>query len=134
MKRVWRVPLLRWLAALAWTGLVLFFMVLPGSTPAIHNTSAFFGGTDLSDAIGHVILFGTLALLWHGALVLRMSPARSYRYALWLVLLLAISTEFAQQFVPRRGASLLDMAANLIGVALAAWWLRRRMAAFNLSR
>jgi hypothetical protein len=108
-----RVPVfIRWIAALAWTALVCALMLLPGNDGGVvDDTSTFFGNRDLTDAIGHVALFFALAALWQWAL-------RDRRRAIGLAAALGILTEGAQSLVPDRGASLLDLGANVLGVIL----------------
>lgn len=68
--------------------------------------------------------------LFHGAfymlLALLMAPEAGHRRAWWLtLLLLALSDELHQCFVPGRHGSFQDLMADLAGVALAALALRR---------
>lgn len=117
MKYVLDQPVLRWGIALAWTGLILILMLTPSDKPVVEDTSATFGGTDYTDAIGHVVLFGTLALLWWAALACHKPIPTAFYRALGLSLLLGISLEIAQNWVPERGTSLLDLFANASGIA-----------------
>ncbi|MCC7208486.1 MAG: VanZ family protein [Anaerolineae bacterium] len=120
-----RRALVRLGLTLGWAGLILLLTLLPGEKGSlVGRTSAFFGGTDLSDAIGHAVLFGVLSLLgFHaGRTVLPARPA----LLLTLAFALALGTlsEILQLYVPERGVTLFDMAANWIGAASAAFWLR----------
>jgi hypothetical protein len=56
MQRVVDSPVVRWAAALAWMGLILVLMLTPSDRAVVEETSSTFGGTDLTDAIGHVIV------------------------------------------------------------------------------
>jgi len=68
----------------------------------------------LGDKIGHAALFGTLALLANTATRSRFSlPATT------LVALAACLDEISQQFLTHRSYDLLDLAASLIGIAVA---------------
>jgi len=107
---------LRWAAALIWTGLVLFLMLSPGKDSTADALSRSFGGTDLTDSLGHVVLYGVLTILWDGAL--QAERPDGHRLALMVGLALGLLGECLQVFVPYRGVALLDFAANLTGVFL----------------
>lgn len=107
---------------MAWTILIGVLMLLPSDTQVVDRTSGTFGGTDLTDAVGHVVLFGILTALWYAALLAR--PAALIRAAA-LALGLGIVLETAQSVVPGRGFSLLDFGANVLGPALSVATLRR---------
>jgi VanZ family protein len=114
---------LRWSAALVWTALVLYLMLSPGKDSTADDLSRSFGGTDLSDAVGHVILYGVLTILWDGAL--QADRPGGHRLALMVGLALGLLGESLQVFVPYRGVALLDFAANLAGVFLGSGLARR---------
>ena len=121
---VWRTltrhALLRWALALGWTALVCLLMLLPGEDSVAEDTSGFFGGTDLTDAAGHVLLFGALAILWYAALTCSLAPSAAFWRALGLAAVLGVLLETGQSLVPDRGMSLLDFSANALGVCVAA--------------
>ena len=119
-------PFIIWSATLGWTVLLLFLMLSPGEDTAAEEVSGFFGGTELSDAVGHVNLFGVLTALWQRALALHIGKHRALTAAVAIGLGLGVATELAQLFIPDRGAGLADMLANWIGAALAAAILRYR--------
>ncbi|HMM27971.1 MAG TPA: VanZ family protein [Aggregatilineaceae bacterium] len=125
MRWITHSPALGWLAVLGWLALVGFLMLAPGEGSLVEDTSRAFGGTDLTDALGHVVLFGVLAALLAHALSFHLPPDR----ALWLAAAVAITVgtalELAQLLAIERGASLLDLAANWLGPLAAATWLRR---------
>jgi hypothetical protein len=120
----------RWIAVLTWAALIGFLMLTPGEDSIAEDISVFFGGTDLSDLIGHVIVFGILALLLFALLRAYHTP----RPALILSLILAVAygtlTEMLQMLVPHRGANLMDMVGNWLGPTLIILILRPR----NLSQ
>jgi len=68
----------------------------------------------LGDKLGHMLLFGTLALLANLATRHRSSPL-----ATALVALTACIDEFSQQFLIHRSYDLFDLGASLIGVVVA---------------
>jgi VanZ family protein len=124
LARAWDWPVLRIGAALVWTLIVLALTTLPGDTAVVDNTSKAFGGTDVSDAIGHVVLAGILTLLYYAVAVLHRKPRPALYIAVAGALVLTTSTEFAQLFIPHRGASLLDLSANWLGVCSFLLWMR----------
>ncbi|MEW6580307.1 MAG: hypothetical protein AB1435_14100 [Chloroflexota bacterium] len=113
--RVTRHLLLRWVAALAWTALVCLLMLLPGEDSLAEDTSGFFGGTDMTDAFGHVLLFGILTALWYAVLACHLAPAPALRRALVIGVACGLLLELGQGIVPERGLSLLDLTANALG-------------------
>lgn len=111
---------IRWALTLLWTGGLLYLMLSPaGENSTASRISKLFGGTELTDAIGHVFLYAVLALLWIWALSLHLPERQAALMALTIALLLGFSLEFAQQFVSARGSTLIDYAANFLGVLLA---------------
>ncbi len=126
-------PLLRWALAVTWTILVCLLMLLPGEDSVAEDTSGFFGGTDLTDAAGHVLLFGGLTLFWYAALVCHRTPAEALHLALALAAGLGLLLEAGQSLVPERGVSLLDFSANAVGVCAAAYLLHTALGRHLLS-
>jgi hypothetical protein len=110
--------IIRWTAALLWTLLTTYLMVWPSRGTAVGWLSRFFGGTEVTDAIGHVILTSILAWLWYRALHGVLRPAWTLGVVLIICLGLEIVTEFVQAFIPSRDASTLDVLANVLGVGL----------------
>lgn len=111
----------RWGLTLLWTGGQVLLMLSPsGDGTPISWISRLFGGTDFSDAVGHVLIFAMLALLWQWALRTHVAPQPARHTALLIAVLLGTATELGQHFVPNRGANLWDLAANLSGAAIAA--------------
>ncbi|MBN1311614.1 MAG: VanZ family protein [Anaerolineae bacterium] len=95
-------------------------MVWPSRGTPVGSLSLFFGGTELTDAAGHVILCGILVWLWYWALRGYLQPSWVLGVGVAVGLGLGIVTELAQVFVPSRGASLLDLLANVLGMGIAA--------------
>lgn len=94
--------------------LVLVLSVLPKAAPPL--------GIPQSDKIAHCVAYAWLAGL---AAVAWKGDGASAR--IWAALAMGIGLEFVQMLVPGRFFSLLDMAANVTGLALG-WWLGARMA------
>lgn len=67
--------------------------------------------TGLSDKLNHAAAFFALSIL-----ALHIYPGTYFRSGLWLMLY-GIAIEGIQIMVPGRSCSLLDLAANLIGIA-----------------
>lgn len=81
----------------------------------------------LADKLGHIFLFGMLAFLL--SLSLKRRAHRIYGWSIHqgslLVLGFAIAEEFSQQFFATRTPDVGDLMADLIGIVLAEWRLRR---------
>ncbi len=115
---------LRWLLVAGWTVLTVALMLMPASEGSVaKNLSLFAGGSEVTDAIGHVILYGVLTGLWYWAL--RVHTIHAWAGALAVALTVGIGTELLQVFIPDRGASVLDLAANTIGPLLAVPFVRK---------
>lgn len=109
----------RWVLTLAWTVIAAALMLSPsGDGTTVSGVSKVFGGTETSDAVGHVIINAILALLWCWTLSLYASRAKTTRLILIGAVVWCVGAELAQHFVPNRGGSLLDLAANFLGVLI----------------
>lgn len=115
-----------WLAVSVWLALVCYLMLSPSRGTRIESVSEFFGGTDVTDAIGHTILFGVLTVLLWWALAGTTTRAQALRLAAVSVIVLGTLLEFSQLIVVDRGLSLLDLSANWIGPGLVVEWERRQ--------
>ena len=120
-------PLPRWAAALAWTVLVCLLMLLPGKDSVAEDVSGFFGGTDMTDACGHVLLFSIFTALWYAVLACYLAPAQALRRALAIGAACGLLLELGQGIVPHRGLSLLDFTANALGALVSFAALRTRV-------
>ncbi len=110
---------LKWSLALAWMIMAVALMLSPsGNGSTISGISGVFGGTNITDAIGHVIINTILTLLWCRTLRLYFTVARTARLVLGIGLPWGIGIEVMQHFAPQRGVSLLDLSANLLGLAV----------------
>lgn len=109
----------RWALTLTWTVLAAILLLSPGSDGStVAKTSALFGNTETSDAIGHVIINAILAFLWCWTISLYASTAKTTRLILIGGLIWCFVGELSQFFVPERGTSLLDLGANIVGVVI----------------
>ncbi len=115
-----KTPIVRWSAALLWSATATYLMVWSSRDTPVRWLSRLFGGTQLTDAIGHMVLCGILVWLWYRALRGSLQPASALGVVVAIGLGLSVVTELAQVFVPSRGASLLDLLANVLGVGLSA--------------
>ncbi len=106
---------LSWSAVLIWIVIVLILMLSPGEDSIVEDSSGAFGGTDITDAIGHVILFTIWAFLLNNALLPHFPVLRAFQLTLILIFTSGTVLEFAQYFVPHRGVALLDLSANWLG-------------------
>lgn len=114
-----------WVMAIGWSLFTIIMMLSPGTHTAASDLSAAAGGTEWTDYLGHVALTLTETLLLVN-LLLRYLPLRA---ALWwsAVPVLAVTAllEFMQRWVPDRGSSVFDAAANAAGIAMGIWLARR---------
>ncbi|WP_162909592.1 VanZ family protein [Aggregatilinea lenta] len=119
-------PLICWALTLTWTAVAASLMLSPsGEGTTVTWVSSLFGGTEITDAIGHVIINTILGFLWSWTLSLYTSPTRATRLVLSGGLIWCCGAEGSQYFVPGRGTSLLDLSANLLGVSLGVLLMRR---------
>ncbi|WP_119071455.1 VanZ family protein [Aggregatilinea lenta] len=110
-------PLLRWALTLTWTAIAASLMLSPsGDGTTVTWVSKLFGGTETTDAIGHVIINTILAFLWCWTLSLYSGTGKTTRLVLFGGFIWCCGAESLQYFVPERGTSLLDLSANFLGV------------------
>ncbi len=83
----------------------------------------------LGDKLGHLWLYGALAFLLNLSLQLR--ECHFYRWNIYrgslLVLLFAIAEELSQHFFATRTLEFYDLIADVIGIAIAEFLLRRNV-------
>lgn len=111
---------MRWLPAFAFFSFLIWVIVAADSgTPNYFLQQA--GTLPYGDKIGHVLLFGALALLLNFATKARQVALGPVRLYLGVVLTLgfALLEEGSQLLFPSRSFELLDILADLLGVALA---------------
>lgn len=109
----------RWTLTLIWTVIAATLMLSPGNDGStVAKTSALFGNTETTDAIGHVIINAILAFLWCWTLDLYANTQKTTRLILIGGLIWCFVGELSQFFVPERGTSLLDLGANILGVVI----------------
>lgn len=108
------------------TIVTLLLTTLPGDTSLVLSSSRAIGGTDLTDAFGHVVLFAVLTILWNRAIGVFMNSRAAFVVTILAVLALAVVTEAAQRYIPERGADIFDLAANVLGIILAIVYLQWR--------
>ncbi len=111
--------IVRWTLTLTWTAIAVSLMLSPsGKGTTVSGVSKLFGGTETTDAIGHVIINTILALLWCWTISLYASTPKTTRLILIGGIVWCFAAELSQFFVPERGTSLLDLAANILGVSI----------------
>ncbi len=109
----------RWTLTLVWTIIAASLMLSPGNKGGtVSQISHAFGGTQITDAIGHVIINAILAFLWSWTISLYASGAKTTRLILIGGIIWCFGAELSQFFVPERGTSLLDLGANILGVMI----------------
>lgn len=112
----------RWLVAPLVTALLVVLLLQPSEQPII-NTGIPQGPPsierDLFFIIGHIMWFALIVALWRWTLVTRFHSNSALLLAVLIALVLGTSTEFAQTLIPNRGATLVDLLANGVGILLA---------------
>ena len=106
-----------WLLAGLWTALTGYLLLWPSEGSSVEEVSSFFGGSDLTDALGHVALIFVETALLYG-LFRYYAPRRAAGYALGSALVLGLILETAQNWIPGRGAGLYDLGANWAGAVM----------------
>ncbi len=103
-----------WLPAVAWAALIFALSAQPGLRLAPDE------GVDLIvRKVGHMAVFGILALLVWRALERTTTSRRPWAWALALTFVYALTDELHQSFVVTRQASLADVAIDAIGAVVA---------------
>lgn len=118
MQQFTRLPSVRLAAALGVTALIAVFMLMPGDDSAAGRLSDLFGGTDITDAIGHIGAYFIATAAWYSYFELGRPQREALLRAAILTLIVGIVVETAQSLVPDRGTQLIDYAANMLGVGL----------------
>ena len=91
---------------------VIVLSVLPGSGAP----------SPIWDKLAHCLIYMGMAIL----AAFTFQPGRSYRYSLIFAILLGVSLEGIQSFIPLRTASLYDGLANTLGVIAGAVIWRKK--------
>lgn len=111
--------IVRWTLTFTWSTITASLMLSPsGNGTMVSTISKLFGGTETTDAIGHVIISIILAFLWCWAISLYVSVPEATRLVLSGGIIWGFVAELSQYFVPERGTSLLDLGANTLGVLI----------------
>jgi VanZ family protein len=112
---------LRWLLTPLATVALVVLLLQPGEQ-SVTDTGIMQGppsmARDLLFIAGHIAWFGLLVVLWRWTLVTRFHPQSALVLAVLIALILGTSTEYAQIYIPNRGATLGDLLANGVGVGL----------------
>jgi VanZ family protein len=110
----------RWLAVAAWMAAIFVFSAQPNLRVSDEAGLDF-----VLRKIGHLVVFGVLAVLLFEAL--GGPPRRRLVLAFGLTVLYAASDELHQAFVAGRGPAATDVVIDAIGAAAALFvWTRRR--------
>jgi VanZ family protein len=118
---------IRWALPIGWTLLILYLTLSSGNNENVGWLSGMAGGTEITDAIGHVIMFFVLVVLWHWAGSLEYSTQSVLKIIIPICFIFGTGVELAQHWIEERGASWIDFLANGSGVLLAARWILYRM-------
>jgi VanZ family protein len=110
----------RWALTLTWTVLAASLLLSPsGNGTTVSWLSKLFCATETTDAIGHVFNNTILSVLWCWTTnPYTSSTPRTTYLILFGGIVWCFGAELSQVFVPGRGTSLLDLAANILGVSV----------------
>jgi VanZ family protein len=117
---MWRVlrgsgrPLVAWLSAIAWAGLIFAFSAQPNLRFAPDAGLDF-----LIRKAGHMGVFGILALLLWRAIATTTARGRPWAWAMALTVLYAVTDELHQGFVTGRHPSAVDVGIDAAGALIA---------------
>lgn len=114
-----------WVMAVGWSLFTVVMMLSPGSNTAASDLSAVAGGTEWTDYLGHIAITLTETLLLVNLLMRYMPLRAALIWSAVPVLVITSVLEFLQRWVPDRGSSVFDAAANAVGIALGVWLARR---------
>ncbi|MCQ3932596.1 MAG: hypothetical protein DPW16_19275 [Chloroflexi bacterium] len=114
---------IRWLAPVCWVLIILYLTLSSGNNQNVSSLSKFAGGTEITDAIGHMVMFTVLVVLWHWAGSAYYPAMAVLKVVTPLIFLFAIGVEVGQYWIEERGMSWLDFLANSSGVLLGASWI-----------
>src|SRR5450759_4788953 len=119
-ERMWRTPrgsgrpVLAWLPAIAWAGLIVAFSAQPNLRFAPEEGLDF-----LVRKAGHMVAFGILALLLWRAVAGTTARRRPWAWALALAVLYAITDELRQGSATGRHPSAVDIGIDAAGALVA---------------
>ena len=119
--------MISWLLWASWTILLCFLFLSPSEGTAVRDISLFFGGSELTDAIGHVVLIFIETVLLYNILRHYLINDTAVRYAVLATLVFGLCAEFSQHWIPSRGASLIDVCAAFLGVGLFGFMMSKRI-------
>jgi len=109
---------LRWIVIIGWAGGVLMLTIMPGNTPLMARLIPLFSG-ELSGALGHSGLLGSLTLIGYLCLCEVLPGRRGLLLVMAAALLLGTGTELAQATVAGRASTVSDLLGNWLGVITA---------------
>ncbi|MBC7812490.1 MAG: VanZ family protein [Burkholderiales bacterium] len=126
MSQTLKRPHSRWIMALAWTGLTLFALLMPGVDAPLEGLLGLLKEIGLNAA--HGISFAVLAVLWAWALRSHLPKRAAFMVTFVLMVAFAAWTEWAQgAYAVNRDPSLSDFIVDCIGAALALIAASRRI-------
>ena len=85
------------------------------------------GHIPYGDKIAHALLYGMMAFLLNFGLDFKSYQVASFRLQWGAIIVLAFATieEMTQYFIPSRTFDLMDLLADLVGVVVFSWWIKR---------
>ena len=127
---------MRWLLAIGWSVWIVFWLVQPEEslTRLGVPSGARMPNRELVSNGFHLIAFSIACFFWFWAWVGHLEPGISLALAVVIAISLGLLTEYQQTFSPDREASWNDLAANCVGVLMAAGFIWRRFISKAKSR
>jgi VanZ family protein len=107
-------PVQAWLPVVAWAGLIFVLSAQPGLRVAPDEAADL-----VLRKLGHMAVFGILALLAWRAVERTTSVRRPWAWALAIAVVYALTDELHQAFVATRHPSLVDVAIDALGAVVA---------------
>jgi hypothetical protein len=109
---------LEWALIAAWTVVFCFFLLWPSKGTLVDGISEIFGGAETTDAVGHTGLTFMETLVLDTVMRHYTTRTRAFFAAIACSLLLGLVLEVAQIWIPTRGFTVMDLAANWLGAGL----------------
>lgn len=112
----------RWVIAATAFFCFICWVILKANAGSDSGLFVFVRSVPFGDKLGHVVLYGLLALLANLAFGGRFLKTRWTQVGSLVVLTFAIGEELTQNFNPNRTLDAFDVAADVVGIGIATWF------------
>lgn len=112
----------RWVVVATAFFCFICWVILKANAGSDSELFAFVRSVPFGDKLGHVVLYGLLALLANRAFGGRFLKTRWVQVGSLVVLTFAIGEELTQHFNPNRTLDAFDAAADVFGIGIATWF------------